>query len=58
MQEMKLILDNKYTLLVNEKSLPDPMLLMLLQLGAEPLSPLSSGPTVWHRYNKMYTYNI
>ena len=55
---MKLILDNKDILLENEKSLPDPMLLMLLQLGVEPFSPLSSGPTVWHKYNKMYTNNI
>lgn len=54
-QDMKISLDNKDTLLQNEKSLPDPMLAMLLQLGAE---PLSSGPTEWHRYNKMYTYNI
>lgn len=49
LKSRKLILNNKDTLLENEKSLLDPMLLKLLELGAEPLSPLS---TVWHRYNK------
>lgn len=43
---MQLILDDKDTRLENEKSLPDPILLILLQLGADPLSPLSSGPQV------------